>query len=211
MTSSLSPRERVIKTALHLFYTEGFHSVGTNQICSEAGVNKSTLYHLFPSKVDMVLAALEVYASDINKKFKQIAKSKVLATQKLEQIFETPFDANQDLKQQFGKVKGCFVGNIALELAGKEERVRTYLAHVFQTWAETIEPIIEELAIDEVNASPAFSRRGTVHKSVDTLEVSRSIIAYLQGVILLSKTDNDPQLIKDFARYASALVFTVAY
>jgi TetR/AcrR family transcriptional regulator, transcriptional repressor for nem operon len=192
MISSLSPRERVIETALHLFYTEGFHSVGTNQICSEAGVNKSTLYHLFPSKVDMVLAALEVYASDINKKFTQIAKSKVLATQKLEQIFETPFYVNQDLKQQFGKVKGCFVGNIALELAGQEERVRTYLAHVFQTWAEAIEPIVEELAVG---------------KSVDTLKVSRSIIAYLQGVILFSKTDNDPQLIKDFAKYASALVF----
>jgi TetR/AcrR family transcriptional regulator, transcriptional repressor for nem operon len=192
MISSLSPRERVIKTALHLFYTEGFHSVGTNQICSEAGVNKSTLYHLFPSKVDMVLAALEVYASDINKQFKQIAKSKVLATQKLEQIFETPFYANQDLKKQFGQVKGCFVGNIALELAGKEERVRTYLAHVFQTWAEAIEPIIEELAIN---------------KSIDTLKVSHSVIAYLQGVILFSKTYNDPQSIKDFARYASALVF----
>lgn len=191
MTSSLSPRERVIQTALHLFSTEGFHPVGTNQICAEAGVNKSTLYHLFPSKVDMVLAALEVYASNITKKFKQIAKSKVPAPQKLEQIFETPFYANQDLKEQFGNVKGCFVGNIALELAGKEERVRTYLAHVFQSWAEAIEPVMRELATD---------------KNINTIKVSRSMIAYLQGAILLAKAGNDPQLIKDFARSAAALV-----
>ncbi len=192
MTSSLSPRERVIQVALYLFYTEGFHAVGTNLICSEAKVNKSTLYHLFPSKVDMVLAALEVYASDITKKFIQIAKSKAPAELKLEQIFETPFRANQDLKQQLGNVKGCFVGNISLELAGKEERVRTYLAQVFQTWAEAIEPIVQELVINE---------------GVDTQKVSRSIIAYLQGAILLSKTHNDPQFIKDFAKSASALVF----
>jgi TetR/AcrR family transcriptional regulator, transcriptional repressor for nem operon len=191
MISSLSPRERVIQTALHLFSTEGFHPVGTNQICAEAGVNKSTLYHLFPSKVDMVLAALEVYASNITKKFKQIAKSKVPAQQKLEQIFETPFHANQDLKEQFGNVKGCFVGNIALELAGKEERVRTYLAHVFQSWAEAIEPVVRELATD---------------KNVDTLQVSRSVIAYLQGAILLAKAGNDPHVIKDFAKSAVALV-----
>jgi TetR/AcrR family transcriptional regulator, transcriptional repressor for nem operon len=192
MISSLSPRERIIQTALQLFHVEGFHAVGTNQICADARVNKSTLYHLFPSKIDMVLAALEIYASDITKKFKQIAKSKVPAEQKLEQIFETPFDVNRDFKEQFGNVKGCFVGNIALELAGTEERVRTYLAHVFQTWAEAIEPIIGELAIN---------------KSIDTLKVSLSMIAYLQGAILLSKTYNEPQAIKDFAKSASALVF----
>ena len=191
MTSSLSPRERIIQTALHLFYTEGFHAVGTNQICSEAKVNKSTLYHLFPSKVDMVLAALEVYASDITRKFKLIAKSKVTAEQKLERIFETPFHTNQDLKEKLGNVKGCFVGNIALELTGKEERVRTYLAHVFQTWAEAIEPVVAELAIN---------------KSVDTQKASRSMIAYLQGAILLAKIHNDPQAIKEFAKSATALV-----
>jgi TetR/AcrR family transcriptional regulator, transcriptional repressor for nem operon len=199
MVSSLSPRERVIQAALHLFYTEGFHAVGTNLICSEAKVNKSTLYHLFPSKVDIVLAALEVYASDITKKFQQIAKSQAPAEQKLDRIFETPFRANQDLKQQFGDVKGCFVGNIALELSGKEERVRTYLVHVFQTWAEAIEPIVKELAID----SAKLTLR---ERSVETQKVSRSIIAYLQGVILLSKAHNDPQFIKDFAQSASALV-----
>lgn len=192
MVPVLPPRERVIQTALHLFYTEGFHAVGTNQICSEAKVNKSTLYHLFPSKVDMVLAALEVYASNITRKFQQIAKSKVTAEQKLEQVFETPFRANQELQQQLGEVKGCFVGNIALELAGKEERVRTYLADVFQAWAAAIEPIVQELALNQ---------------SIDTPKVARSLIAYLQGAILLSKAHNDPQFIKDFAKSASALVF----
>jgi TetR/AcrR family transcriptional regulator, transcriptional repressor for nem operon len=191
MVFSPSPRERVIQTALYLFYTEGFHAVGTNLICAEAKVNKSTLYHLFPSKVDMVLAALEVYASNITGTFKQIAKSKMPPQQKLEQIFETPFRANQDLKQQLGEVKGCFVGNIALELAGKEERVRTYLVHVFQTWAEAIEPIVKELANNQ---------------GIDTQKVSRSMIAYLQGAILLSKAHNDPQFIQDFAKSASALV-----
>jgi TetR/AcrR family transcriptional regulator, transcriptional repressor for nem operon len=191
MDSLLSPRERVIQAALRLFYTEGYHAVGTNLICSEARVNKSTLYHLFASKVDIVLAALEVYANDLTRKFQQISKSKGPAQQKLNQIFETPFRANQELLERLGDVKGCFVGNIALELSGKEERARTYLAYVFQTWAQSIEPIVKELAID---------------RTVDTQAVSRSIIAYLQGAILLSKAHNDPQFIKDFAKSASALV-----
>jgi TetR/AcrR family transcriptional regulator, transcriptional repressor for nem operon len=191
MTSILSPRDRIIKTSLHLFYTNGFHAVGTNQICAEAEVNKSTLYHIFPSKVDMILAALEVYASDLTQQFRRIAESAKTPTQKIEEIFDLPFRASQNLQQQFGHVKGCFVGNIALELSGQEERVRIYLAQVFQIWAETIEPIVQELAIGQ---------------SIDTVKVSTSIVAYLQGAILMAKTVNNPQLIKDLAESAVALV-----
>jgi TetR/AcrR family transcriptional regulator, transcriptional repressor for nem operon len=191
MPAVLSPRDRIIKTSLHLFYINGFHAVGTNQICAEAKVNKSTLYYIFPSKVDMVLAALEVYAGDVTQQFRQIAKSSKTATQKIEQIFELPFLTNQNLQQQFGYVKGCFVGNIALELSGQEERVRIYLTQVFQMWAEAIEPIVQELSIG---------------RSVDTAKAAQSIVAYLQGAILMAKTVNNPQLIKDLAQSAVALV-----
>jgi TetR/AcrR family transcriptional regulator, transcriptional repressor for nem operon len=191
MSAVVSPRDRIIKTSLHLFYTNGFHAVGTNQICTEAKVNKSTLYHIFPSKVDMVLAALEVYAGDLAQQFRRIAKSSQTATQKIEQIFELPFLTNQNLQQQFGHVKGCFVGNIALELSGQEERVRTYLTQVFQIWAEAIEPIVQELSIG---------------RSIDTAKAAQSIVAYLQGAILMAKTVNNPQLIKDLAQSAVALV-----
>jgi TetR/AcrR family transcriptional regulator, transcriptional repressor for nem operon len=192
MTSLLSSRERVIQSSLNLFYAKGFHAVGTNQICSDAEVNKSTLYHLFPSKVDMVLAALEVYAGDVTRKFHQISRAKIPAEQKLEQIFEMPFDASQEIKKKLGSVRGCFVGNIALELAGSEERIRTYLAYIFQSWAEAIEPIVKELSGD---------------KNVDTLRVASSIIAYLQGATLIAKAQNNPLVIKEFARSAIALVF----
>jgi TetR/AcrR family transcriptional regulator, transcriptional repressor for nem operon len=191
MTAVLSPRDRIIKTSLQLFYTNGFHAVGTNQICAEAKVNKSTLYHIFPSKVDMVLAALEVYAGDLTQQFRQIAKSAKTATQKIEQIFELPFLANQNLQQQFGHVKGCFVGNMALELSGQEEQVRTYLNQVFQTWAEAIEPIVQEIASGQ---------------EIDTAKVARSMIAYLQGAILMAKTSNNPQVIQDLAKSATRLV-----
>jgi TetR/AcrR family transcriptional regulator, transcriptional repressor for nem operon len=191
MSAVLSPRDRIIKTSLHLFYINGFHAVGTNQICAEAKVNKSTLYHIFPSKVDMVLASLEVYAGDLTQQFRQIATSSKTATQKIEQIFELPFLTNQNLQQQFGHVKGCFVGNIALELSGQEERVRTYLTQVFQIWAEAIEPIVQELSMG---------------RNIDTAKAAQSIVAYLQGAILMAKTVNNPQLIKDLAQSAVALV-----
>ena len=139
----------------------------------------------------MLLAALEVYAGDLTQQFRQIAKSSKTANQKIEQIFELPFLANQNLQQQFGHVKGCFVGNIALELSGQEERVRTYLNQVFQTWAEVIEPVVQEIAGSQ---------------EIDTAKVARSIITYLQGAILMAKATNNPQVIQDLAKSATRLV-----
>ena len=51
-------RDRLVQTALELFYVDGFHAVGVDRIASEAGVGKMTLYRHFRSKEDLILAAL---------------------------------------------------------------------------------------------------------------------------------------------------------
>jgi AcrR family transcriptional regulator len=51
-------RERLITTAHDLFYREGFHTVGLDRILAEVGVTKTTFYHHFESKEDLVLESL---------------------------------------------------------------------------------------------------------------------------------------------------------
>ena len=53
------PRERLVDTAYQLFQRNGIQAVGINRILEEAGVAKATLYKHFPSKEDLVVAALE--------------------------------------------------------------------------------------------------------------------------------------------------------
>ncbi|GAB6900106.1 TetR/AcrR family transcriptional regulator [Kineosporia succinea] len=48
-------RERLLRTASALFYTEGIHEVGVDRILSEAEVTRSTFYRHFPGKEDLVL------------------------------------------------------------------------------------------------------------------------------------------------------------
>lgn len=52
-------RRRLIDTALSLFYRDGIHATGIERIIAEAGVARMTLYKHFPSKEDLVVAALE--------------------------------------------------------------------------------------------------------------------------------------------------------
>lgn len=53
-----SSRDRIMKIAHDLFYEHGFHTVGIDQIVSEAGVTKTTFYNHFESKEELMLDVL---------------------------------------------------------------------------------------------------------------------------------------------------------
>jgi len=56
--SVATARERLIDTAIALFNRHGFHATGVDRIVAVAKVAKKTLYAHFPSKEELILAAL---------------------------------------------------------------------------------------------------------------------------------------------------------
>lgn len=52
-------RERLLRTAYELFTVHGLNSVGVDRIVAEAAVAKATLYRLFGSKDELVVAVLD--------------------------------------------------------------------------------------------------------------------------------------------------------
>lgn len=51
-------KDRIIETASLLFYKNGYNSTGINEIISETGIAKATLYNHFKSKEEICLAYL---------------------------------------------------------------------------------------------------------------------------------------------------------
>ncbi|WP_354697707.1 HTH-type transcriptional repressor KstR2 [Paraconexibacter sp. AEG42_29] len=62
MTSPPPPgrREAIIQTATVLFARDGYAAVGMRSIAAAVGIRASSLYHHFPSKVDLLHAVCEV-------------------------------------------------------------------------------------------------------------------------------------------------------
>jgi len=52
-------KNRIIETASFLFYKNGYNSTGINEIISETGIAKATLYNHFKSKEEICLAYLK--------------------------------------------------------------------------------------------------------------------------------------------------------
>ncbi len=55
----MDARGRILDVAGELFYRDGFRAVGVDTIIARAGVAKTTLYHHFGSKNELVVAYLE--------------------------------------------------------------------------------------------------------------------------------------------------------
>ena len=50
----MSKKEDIINTALNLFNSHSYNSIGVDRIISESGVAKMTFYKYFPSKAKLI-------------------------------------------------------------------------------------------------------------------------------------------------------------
>ncbi|MBO0795394.1 MAG: TetR/AcrR family transcriptional regulator, partial [Ktedonobacteraceae bacterium] len=52
-------RKRLIEAAKNVIFSHSYEGVSVDELCAAAGVAKSSFYHFFSSKQDLVLAAIE--------------------------------------------------------------------------------------------------------------------------------------------------------
>ena len=186
-------RERLIKSARELIYARGYNSVGVKEICQDAGVNKGSFYHFYASKRDLVLDVIRAEDAAYRRLADKVIGSDAPPLQKIERLFELTYERHRSVAKATGEVKGCPIGNLALELSAQDEAVRRELQSKFEGWAGYF-----ELAIRE-----AIERGDIPH--TDATTAARALVAYNEGIVMLAKVNNDPAVVKDLAAGAIRL------
>jgi AcrR family transcriptional regulator len=116
----IPPRERILATAVELFYRHGIRAVGVDSIAEAAGTNKMTLYRHFTSKDELVAEYLRRLADKATSVWGRLAS-------------QYPGDARAQLRGwlqemaahvESGKERGCALANAAVELPEKDHPAR---------------------------------------------------------------------------------------
>jgi len=180
-------RQRILESARDLIYSRSYADVGVAAICDQAQVKKGSFYHFFPSKRDLTLAVLDELL--LVSKEKMIADAfarDVPPMARLSRLLEAIYQFQKSIAESTGHVLGCPFGNLAVEMSTQDESIRQKVDGIFRRIQEYIRSALQE-AIDAGEAT---------EMDVDVDATTRAMFAYLEGLMLMAKTSNDPELIK---------------
>ncbi len=187
-------RDRILSAAVELIHQRGYASVSVSDICNEAGLKKGSFYHFFPSKLELVLETLEHFAANQRAAVKSMMQSDGTARDKLSAMFDQASKGMSACAAKSGEIRGCPIGNLALEMAHREPAIQAKLREVFTQWRAGVESVLQ-----------AGIAAGEFHMEEPRV-VAESLIALLEGSILLAKATNDPSVFARLGQGAEAIL-----
>jgi AcrR family transcriptional regulator len=133
-------RQRILETADRLFYQDGIRAVGIDRIIAEAEVAKMSLYKHFPSKDELILAALK-YREEKAMEFFRLAMER--HNKKAKNPLRAFFIALKDWFESPG-FRGCAFQNAAVELADPAHPATEFVRGHKQRFSEFLRGLVEE-------------------------------------------------------------------
>jgi TetR/AcrR family transcriptional repressor of nem operon len=186
MEQPSNTREKLLSSALDLIYARSYANVGVQELCEQAGVKKGSFYHFFPSKRALTLDALDRQWAIAKQRVWDPALARHLPVhKKLQHCLDLFYEHQCGVKKKTGQVPGCPFGNLALELSTQDEAIRRKVDQIFRECVRYVERMLDEaIAAGEIQEQ-------------DVSVTAGAVIAYMEGVMLMAKTRNEPHVIKE--------------
>lgn len=165
-------RQRLVHTAMRLFWEKGYASTSIADILREAGANSGSLYHFFPTKQDLLVAVLEAYREGMP--FMLLEPAWQGVTDPIERVFAL-LGYYRRLLVESDCFYGCPIGYLALELHEPDPAVREAIAANFAGWTRAIEECLAEAG----ERLPA----GT-----DLRSLAEFVLITMEGGVMLART-----------------------
>jgi TetR/AcrR family transcriptional regulator, transcriptional repressor for nem operon len=167
-----STRERLIHSALFLFWERGFAGTSMSDLLSHANVNSGSFYHFFESKEALLKAVLEEY---------------LLALRP--QIVEPAFEATSDPIERIFAILagyrlrilstncqyGCPLGRLALEIDPENRPAHALIAQNFRGWIGAVRECLERAS-------------DTLPPETDRESLATFVLALMEGGVMLSRS-----------------------
>lgn len=187
-------RKRLVDSGQALMHEKGYTAVGVGEVCARAGVKKGSFYYFFPSKQELALAVIDRFGAANSDQLAQLLESDAPPLDRMLHFFDASYRAHRDSREACGKLLGCAIGNLALEMGSQDKVLRQRLRAVLDGQIDRFAAVLQE-AIDRGDL-PQQDARGT----------AASLMALIEGALLLAKASDDAEVLRDLGRHAMRLI-----
>ncbi len=148
-------RNRIISTASSLFYKNGYNSTGINEIISESGIAKATLYNHFKSKEDICIAFLDFKHAHFINDIKEFTREKEKGRTQILALFDYLRLFFQDTE-----FNGCWGIKTVAEIPQDNLKIRKVIQGQKVEFLESIIALVEtNLRTDNKKEITTIARR----------------------------------------------------
>jgi TetR/AcrR family transcriptional repressor of nem operon len=188
-------REEIIRKGAELIHAQGFNATGLQQILKTAGIPKGSFYFYFKSKEDFGLEIINYFNSIISGVLAHyLSDKKIPPIERLEKLF----DFFETAYQKSDYTLGCPIGNLSLELADTNERLRVHLKDVIESLISQIELCLQEA-----------KRNKSIPSNLNTADAARFIFQGFEGAVLHMKVVKNIEPLRVFRSYLTGYLKTL--
>ncbi len=165
-------REQVIEHAAALFNQLGYANASIADVMQATGLQKGGIYRHFESKQALALEAFDFAIRSLGERFDQALEGKQHAADKLQALVSVYARLPSDPPVP----GGCPLLNAAVESDDSDPVLRKRVQKVMRDWQSFVRRIIS-----------AGTKCGELRRSLDADEFATTLIAALEGGIMMSK------------------------
>ncbi|WP_413494079.1 TetR/AcrR family transcriptional regulator [Morganella psychrotolerans] len=169
--------EKVIESAMNVFWDNGYEASSTQMLCQETGLGRGSLYHAFGNKQGLYEKALRHYQDVGIIAQKEILNSQGTARERLMKLLQ--WGIATDLGS--GRSRGCLALHSVLERSPKDPEIQSINRH----YLHRLESLINEVITRGIEA-------GEFQVTPNSSVASKAFLAGYYGLRIMGVTVGDP-------------------
>ena len=166
-------RARVLDVAAGLFQAQGYHATAIQDIMQAAGASGGALHHHFPTKKSLALAVVQERVAPA---VRETWIEPVRLAQSLGKGVANVFASIVAGLETRGKIVGCPLNNLALELSLSDAEFREAISAVFEEWQAALAQRLGD------------TRGGARLDRAKRMEAAQFIVSVYSGAMTMAKS-----------------------
>jgi TetR/AcrR family transcriptional repressor of nem operon len=179
MTQPTSDRDRLVGAARALLMEDGYDSVTAAAAAVRAKVSAAAAQTLFPTKDDLVLAALDAHWADLKRYLEEAFVPTLPPLDRLRRFFDGIYAFQDAQWSQLGCVVGCLLLRVGSATSRMGEKPRKRVAER-----------LNELHVYIESALKDAQEQGLI-RAGDIPTMGWTLIHYVEGVLGMARIQND--------------------